>query len=188
MAKKLKWGTIENLDNLIDDYFDQTKINGLAPNIAGLCLHLDIGKDTWIYYNQERWRTHRRSEEEVRIINDKEDTEDRAGNAAFQEWEEVSPKLWIVEEFSQNNRSENDAIKARVSESIKKAALKIEAYTMNTVLTSKTPVGAIFYAKSALGYREADAVAQQQQQSLPTKIIIEVLPAIAKAAQIASKD
>ena len=38
MAKRLKWGTVEYLQALIDEYFEQEEV----PTIAGLRVHLGI--------------------------------------------------------------------------------------------------------------------------------------------------
>ena len=49
MAKRLKWGTIEYLNTLIDEYFEKVKANGEMPNVTGLRLYIDMTDDCWKY-------------------------------------------------------------------------------------------------------------------------------------------
>lgn len=167
MAKRLKWGTIEYLQALIDEYFDKEE----TPNIAGLCLHLGISKDTWCYYVYEKWRTHRMDGEELEKR--KKEAEQAIADGILTDDADISE--CIPEEFNMEDRRENDRIKARVSEALKRAQLRIEVSINKQILTAKNPAGAIFYAKSALGYRETPAEAPDQAK-LPQPITIMVLP------------
>jgi len=180
MAKRLKWGTIEYLNTLIDEYFEDKNI---IPNIAGLCLKLQIGKDCWQYYLNERWRTHRKSEEEIEEMNSKENDDDRAGNAAYEELMEIDGKPLLLSEFSQEDRRENDALKAQVSASVKRAALKLDDFVTNSMFNAKNPAGAIFYAKAALGYRETTPE-NDQPKLAPGAINIIIMPPPEKPQQI----
>ncbi|HOA55955.1 MAG TPA: hypothetical protein PKG75_10000, partial [Clostridiales bacterium] len=72
--------------------------------------------------------------------------------------------------------AEDDRIKAQVSLALKKARDRIEVSINKQILTAKNPAGAIFYAKSALGYRETPAPEQTEQNRLPAAINIVVLP------------
>lgn len=169
MAKRLKWGTIEYLQALIDEYFEKEE----TPNIAGLCLHLGISKDTWCYYVYEKWRTHRMEGEELEKR--KKEAEQAIADGILTDDAEISAGKCIPEEFNMEDRRENDRIKARVSEALKRAQLRIEVSINKQILTAKNPAGAIFYAKSALGYRETPAEAPDQAK-LPQPITIMVLP------------
>jgi len=168
MAKRLKWGTIEYLQALIDEYFEKEE----TPNIAGLCLHLGISKDTWCYYVYDKWRTHRMEGEELERR--KMEAEQAIADGILADDADISAGKCIPEEFSQDRR-ENDRLKARVSEVLKKTQLRIDDFVTKQIFAAKNPAGAIFYAKSALGYRETPAEAPEQGK-LPQPINIVVLP------------
>jgi hypothetical protein len=170
MAKKLKWGTIDYLNQLIDEYFEIAKV----PNIAGLELHLKISEETWKYYTSERWRTHRKSDAEIEVI--EKDTENKYADGIFEDWIEIDEKCWISEKQDCQN-IENGSIKELVSATLKNAKKRIENYMVETMVTAKNPAGAIFYSKAALGYRETTPAEGSAQAQLPTKITINVLPA-----------
>ena len=169
MAKRLKWGTVEYLEQLIDEYFEKEE----TPNIAGLCLHLDISKDTWCYYVYDKWRTHRMDGEELEMR--KKEAEQAVADGILADDADISAGKYIPEEFSQEDRRQNDRLKARVSEVLKKAQLRIDDFVSKQLYRMKNPAGAIFYAKSALGYRETPPEAPEQGK-LPQPITIMVLP------------
>jgi hypothetical protein len=173
MAKRLKWGTIEYLNTLIDEYFEQEKI----PTIAGLRVHLGISDNCWRYYVNDVWRIHRKSPEEIEEIKDKQAEID--GNEVFEELMEISAKS-IVSDYDD---AEDDHVKAQVSLALKKAKDRIEVCISKQVLTAKNPAGSIFYAKAALGYRET-APEQTEQNRLPATINIMVLPQPEKPKQL----
>lgn len=165
MAKRLKWGTIEYLQQLIDEYFEKEEV----PTIAGLRVHLGISDNCWRYYVNDVWRTHRKTPEEAEKIREKQVEMD--GNEVFEESMEISGKS-IASDY---DNIEDDRIKAQVSLAFKKAKDRIEVSINRQILTAKNPAGAIFYAKSALGYRETPAEAPEQAK-LPQPITIMVLP------------
>ena len=165
MAKRLKWGTIEYLQALIDEYFEQEEV----PTIAGLRVHLGISDNCWRYYANDVWRTHRKKPEEAEKIREKQIEMD--GNEVFEEPAATSAKS-IASDYDD---AEDDRIKAQVSLVLKKAKDRIEVSINKQILTAKNPAGAIFYAKAALGYRETPAEAPEQAK-LPQSINIVVLP------------
>lgn len=165
MAKRLKWGTIEYLQALIDEYFEQEEV----PTIAGLRVHLGISDNCWRYYVNDAWKTHRKSPEEAEKIKEKQIEID--GNEVFEELMEISAKS-IVNDYDD---AEDERIKAQVSLVLKRAKDRIEVCINKQILTAKNPAGAIFYAKSALGYRETPPEAPEQGK-LPQPITIMVLP------------
>lgn len=165
MAKRLKWGTIEYLQALIDEYFEQEEV----PTIAGLRVHLGISDNCWRYYVNDTWRTHRKSPEEAEKIREKQAEID--GNEVFEELMEISAKSIV----NDGDNIEDERIKAQVSLALKKAKDRIEVFINKQVLSAKNPAGAIFYAKAALGYRET-APEQTEQNKLPQPINIVVLP------------
>lgn len=169
MAKRLKWGTVEYLEQLVDEYFDMEEI----PNIAGLCLHLGISKDTWCYYVYEKWRTHRMEGEELE--EKQKEAEQAVADGILADDVDISAGKYFLEEFSMEDRRENERLKARVSEALKKAQLRIDDFVTKQLYRLKNPAGAIFYAKSALGYRET-APEQTEHKQLPASINIVVLP------------
>lgn len=160
MAKRLKWGTIEHLQELIDQYF----ATAAAPNIAGLCIALNIHRDTWYYYTTEQWRYDRKEiEMEVKL----QQVKDTAAAGLY----EVEPV-----QVEDEGNIEDDSIKQRVTDILKKAHDKLDDVVSTQIFQAKNPAGPIFYAKAALGYRETEPD-QQQQQTAQTKIEIVVLPA-----------
>lgn len=165
MAKRLKWGTIEYLQALIDEYFEQEEV----PTIAGLRVHLGISDNCWRYYVNDVWRIHRKSPEEAEKIKEKQIEID--GNEVFEEPMEISAKS-IVNDYDD---AEDERIKAQVSLVLKRAKDRIEVCINKQILTAKNPAGPIFYAKAALGYRETPAEAPEQGK-LPQPITIMVLP------------
>ena len=165
MAKRLKWGTIEYLQALIDEYFEQEEV----PTIAGLRVHLGISDNCWRYYANDVWRTHRKSPEEAEKIREKQIEMD--GNEVFEEPTGTSDKS-IASDYDD---AEDDRIKAQVSLALKRAKDRIEVCINKQILTAKNPAGPIFYAKAALGYRETPAEAPEQAK-LPQSINIVVLP------------
>ena len=165
MAKRLKWGTIEYLNTLIDEYFENTKV----PTLAGLCLHLNISRECWNYYISEKWRVHRKSEEEVEEVMKNKDA--FLINEAFEDLVEISDKR----DSGTYDSIEDDHIKALVSDTLKKAHQRYAAFIEQSVLTAKNPAGPIFLAKATLGYRET-APEQTEQNKLPTTINIVVMP------------
>ena len=165
MAKRLKWGTVEYLEQLIDEYFEKEEV----PTIAGLRVHLGISDNCWRYYVNDTWRTHRKSPEEAEKIREKQVEID--GNEVFEEPMEISGKS-IVSDY---DNIEDERIKAQVSLILKRAKDRIEVCINKQILTAKNPAGAIFYAKSALGYRETPEEATEQGK-LPQPMNIVVLP------------
>lgn len=168
MVKRLKWGTIENLDYLIEKYFIDTKI----PCVVGLRLCLGISDNCWRYYVQENWRTHRRTDEEIEIAN--KEKEDVDIGEVYEEWQGLTVKPFLVEEFSATSRDENDVLKARLSLSFKKAKDRLEVYCIEQILSAKNPAGSIYYSKAALGYRENDPVSSNNDNGPTFNVVIQL--------------
>jgi hypothetical protein len=189
MALRLKWGTPEDLAIKIDDYFETDQI----PTVTGLCIFLDISIECFSYYANKRYKYKRKSaEEKETILKEMEEQQEILTEMeALEDFVTITDKMEVIDNFDARKRfdeKEEDTIKRQASEHFKKARLRIEDWTVKNALTSKSPVGSIFLLKSQYGYREADAVAQQQSQLMPTKIVIEVLQAAVPNAQIQSKD
>ena len=174
MAKKLKWGTIEYLNVLIDQYFDTEPI----PNMAGLCRQLNISRECWHYYTTGKWKVHRKSDEEVEEVMKGKEAE--MINEAFEDLLTISDKS----DSGLYDSIEDDHIKALVSDSLKKAHLRIDEFVSKQIFTAKNPAGSIFYAKAALGYRETAPESDGDQRKLPTTINIMVMPQPDKPKQL----
>ena len=177
MAKKLKWGTIEYLNVLIDEYFETEPM----PSITGLRLHLGISDNCWRYYVSDSWKTHRKSESEIEEIASKQvDIDD---NEIYEELVEITANCYISEDKSSSMNIEEDVIKSLVSLTLKKARDHIDTFIYKTMLSAKNPAGAIFYAKAALGYRETTPE-ESNQTKAPSQITINILPQPSAPMQI----
>jgi hypothetical protein len=183
MAKKLKWGTIEYLNVLIDEYFAPSH-DPIAPNIptlSGLCLKLDISRECWNYYISEKLKVHRKSDAEIEAALNNKDTE--LDNEAFEELLEINSKCYIGEDDGSCMNIENDIIKSLVSDALKKAQLRYTSFIEHSIMTKQNPAGPIFLAKATLGYRENDPV-EQTQIKAPSQITINILPQPTAPVQI----
>jgi hypothetical protein len=63
------------------------------------------------------------------------------------------------------------------------AKQRIDSFVSEAIFSSKNPAGAIYYSKAALGYREADSEAGNEQK-LPSTINIVVMPPLEKPRQL----
>jgi hypothetical protein len=173
MAKRLKWGTIEYLQTLIDNYFETEKY----PSITGLRIHIDMSNDCWKYYINDRWRTYRKSPEQAEEIEGMQ--LDKVDNEAFEELMEISTS----EIISNNDDIGNDDVKALLSSTLKKAKDRIDTAIFKLGAEAKNPAYFIFYQKAALGYRETAPETDNQPQT-PTRINIIVMPAPQQPQQL----
>lgn len=171
MPKRLKWGTIQTLQKLVEEYFETHQV----PTIAGLCLHLGIRSDVWKHYVSERWRQKKGSEEYEKFRTERDEEE------IFQDMNEISPNTYVIGEGTQS--IEGDYVKSEVSRIFQMAKQRIDAFCSEAIFSSKNPAGAIYYSKAALGYRENDPDAGNTQPILPS-INIVVLPPPEKPKQL----
>jgi len=174
MAKRLKWGTLEELDRLIKEYFaDENEV----ACVAGICLKLDINRDTWNYYTTNKWATKRATEEETEAI--EKDFEEQKHEDIFEDVLYSKDNMEVIGNncvFTQS-RAENYTIKRLVSDIFKKAQLQIEYFYNKQLVYRDKPVGAIFYLKAQAGYRETDSNDNNNNGSMPSKITIQIMPA-----------
>jgi hypothetical protein len=177
MAKKLKWGTIEYLDFLIDEYFEKVKANHEMPNITGLRLHIDMTDDCWKYYINDRWKVKRKTPEEIEEIEEKE--AQKVEEQVFEELMEITDSGTI----SDGDDIGDYHIKERLSSTLKKAKDRIDDAIIQNAASAKNPAYFIFYQKSAMGYRETAPEAEGQKQ-LPSQINILVMPQPEKPREI----
>ena len=172
MPRRLKWGTIQYLEQLVDGYFDTHSI----PTIAGLCLHLGITDATWKHYLSQRYRRLKCSAEEFEEYQTKKDED-----GIFQDLIEISANTYVVDSDCQS--IDDDYVKSEVFRVFQMAKQRIEAHVSEAIFSAKNPAGAIYYSKAALGYREADSEAGNVQK-LPSTINIVIMPAPEKPKQL----
>jgi hypothetical protein len=154
--KMLRWGTVEKLNALIDDYFADCSNNKLLPTPAGLCLHLGIVKETWNYYINERWRRKRKSEEEIERQEELQEEQTEEGI-----YDEVGYIPELANTVKEEEEKEDDIwdvrIKLQVSAALKKARLRLEEWYSQLIISSKYPVGILFLMKNILLYSDNPA-------------------------------
>lgn len=174
MKTRLKWGDTNALSIKIDEYFQENPI----PTIAGLCLYLGVSSEYWKYYTTDRWMYKNKSDEEIEYI--KQANENKIVNEGFIKIEILGPDKAVLEPQTKPVvESESDSLKQQISDILKKAAQRIEDFTMQQVFVAKNPAGAIFYAKSAFGYRDTPTE-QFSASVIPSKITIQIMPAPSK--------
>lgn len=169
MAKRLKWGTIEYLQELIDEYFEKVKANGGMPNITGLRLHIGMSEDCWKYYCNDGYKTKRKTPEEIEAIEEKE--AQKVEEQIFEDLMEITDSGTV----SDGDDIGDYHIKERLSTTLKKAKDRIDDAIIQQAVSAKNPAYFIFYQKSAMGYRET-APEQTEQNKLPASINIVVMP------------
>lgn len=176
MARRMKWGSVEDLQYKIDEYFENDKV----PTVIGLCVHLDISRECFSYYCNKRYKyKHKSAEEKAEILRKmEEEEEDITANEAKVDYITITDTMEVIDNIDSIKRyddREEDSINRQLSDVFKKARARIEDWTVKQALTAKNPAGAIFVSKACFDYRET-APEQANTQQLPTKIVIEVLP------------
>lgn len=53
-GRKTKWSSVEELENQIDQYFDECKIEKEVPTISGLAYHLGTNRQTLLNYENNK--------------------------------------------------------------------------------------------------------------------------------------
>ena len=151
MAKRgdLKWGSPEKLQTTIDSYFAECKETGEAPNIAGLCIALDIHRDTYNYYAGGRYE----SRLAITAREQKQDLIEAHGEDAVQD-QTTEDDIYKDRLPAYYTDDHIDSIKARVSDILKKAKTRMESYWWSFGTTSKNFPMAIFALKAVHGYTD----------------------------------
>lgn len=178
MAKRLKWGTIEYLQALIDEYFEQAQEKGEMPSITGLRIYIDISEDAWKYYSNDLWKTKRKTPEEIEEIEQKE--AQRLENSIFEDNIEISDSGKV----SEGDDIGETRIKERLSTVLKKARDRIDYAVTQWAVKAKNPAYFIFYQKAALGYRETAPEQVAEQGKLTGMVNIVVMPPPEKPTQL----
>lgn len=177
MARRMKWGSLEDLIIKIDEYFS----NEPMPNFPGFCLHMGITQECFSYYCNERYKyKHKTEEEKAEILKEiEEHSEERAELEALEDYVSISDVMEVIDNYdslSKYDKSVEDTIKRQLSEQFKKVRLRIEEFNVKTGYTAKNPAYAIFMSKAVFGYRET-APEQAAGSQLPSKITIQIMPA-----------
>jgi len=169
---QLKWGNIENLKKAIDEYFQKCEESGQAPNVADLCVHLDIHRDTFHYYSSGRYE-HRLA---LEARKKKQELIEAHG-------EEKLKEITTENDIYQGNvpayygTDEIDRIKAQVSDCLKKAKARLEGWVWRKGFEQKNPAMAIFALKAVHGYTDQPQEVNLTQQNFQIQIKIEQNPA-----------
>lgn len=139
---QLKWGSVEALQQKIDEYFDGLEQRGDVPSQVGLALWLDIQYETITYYTSDRFK--------ARLSAQAKQQAD-ADNSTL-EPDEIEDNLCLkditMETISIGDDVDN--IKMQVSNTFKKAAKRVEGWWIRTGASSKNPFP-MYYLKAYCG-------------------------------------
>jgi hypothetical protein len=172
---QLKWGSVENLQEMIENYFlncETTSDAGIPndiPSVAGLCLRLGITRETYSYYANGRYeetlakRTMEAREQQLTEAGSEEQLQ------ISREEDSICTNLVPVEV----GNDQIDSIKARVSDILKTAKVRLEAWTWKQGYILKNPAMAIFALKAVHGYTDqpAESTLNATQLNLNIKIV-----------------
>lgn len=174
MAKRgdLKWGTPENLEMLIDTYFtmcsmrDDKGVPVKVPNIAGLCLELDITKETFYYYSEGRY------EQRLAIKAREEKQELIKALGGEEELQAIKEENGIFCQalLPYQRTDEIDSIKARVSDLLKRAKLQIENWNWDQGYRMSNPAMSIFALKAVHRYTDQPQEVNLHQNNINLNI------------------
>lgn len=165
---QLKWGNVEQLRTKIDEYFGECEKNGSAPNIADLCVTLDISKETYNYYSGGRY--------EARLaIKAREMKQELIESAGEEELQTMAEENGILGNglLPYQCTDEIDTIKAQVSEVLKKTKVRMEGYWWRFGSTQKNFPFAIFALKAVHGYTDQPQETHLHQNNLQLNIKID---------------
>lgn len=172
---QLKWGSVENLQRLIDSYFtmcamkDDKGVPIKVPNIAGLCLELGISKETFYYYSEGRYE-HRLAlkarEEKKELI------EALGGEEELQAVKEENGIL-IQSLLPYQGADKIDSIKAQVSDLLKRAKLQIESWNWDQGYRMGNPAMSIFALKAVHRYTDQPQEVNLHQNNIQLNIRID---------------
>lgn len=162
---QLKWGNIDKLKEAIDSYFEACEEEKEAPSIAGLCVALDIGRETFFYYANGRYE-HRLA---LAAREKKQELIEAEGEETLKElttendiYEGNLPAYYVGDEI--------DSIKAQVSDCLKSAKTRMEKWVWTQGFTAKNPAMAIFALKAAHGYSDQPQELNLHQNNIQLNI------------------
>jgi hypothetical protein len=174
MAKRgdLKWGTVENLQMLIDQYFEQCKASGKVPTMQGMSIALDCAPSTIKYYangEYEERLSKKALEAKEQLLLDAGSEQDYQSN--------IDENGIYCGDALTEYRDEIDTTKAQVSTVLKKAKVQAEEWLHQEGFKAKNPAYFMFYGKVA--YKYNDQPGQEislHQNNLQLNIKIEQSP------------
>lgn len=142
----LKYTDVDKLQAKIDEYFKTRQEDNKPLTYASLGLVLGVDRTTlWRYYNK------------FNAVTDGNDNDDSLITAMF------------GNSVVDNDKGDKDSYKRDICNAVKKACWRVQSYIEDTIMTSKTPAGAIFLAKN-YGYSD------NQQLNVNTTVTHEVNP------------
>lgn len=166
MAKfgSIKWGTVENLKDLVDSYFNACEEQGEAPNIAGLCVALNISTETFRYYANGRY------EERLSIAarEKKQELIEAEGAETLQEQtteDGIYNKLPVY-----YTSDEIDINKLNVSVCLRSAKTRMENWWWKNGAEAKNPAMSIFALKAVHGYTDQPQEVNTAQTNIQLNI------------------
>ena len=168
---QLKWGDTKKLQATIDKYFGDCKDGGDAPNVAGLCITLDIHRDTYNYYAGGRYE----SRLAIAARDKKQDLIEAHGEDAVQD-QTTEDDIYIDNLPAYYVGDNVDTIKAQVSDILKKAKTRMESYWWDFGTKSKNFPMAIFALKAVHGYTDQPEEIRLTQNNLQLNIKIDSAP------------
>jgi hypothetical protein len=165
---QLKWGSAENLQQKIDDYFVVCKVDGDIPTMAGICLALDIVPSTYRYYST--------GEYEERLSKKAAEAKDQLLIDAGDEHNlilDTDENGILCKDAIVQDGDEIDTIKARVSLILKTARVRMDNTISQAAFRAKNPAYHIFYQKNAFGYTDqpSESTLNATQLNLNIKIV-----------------
>ena len=162
---QLKWGSVEQLKQLIEMYFIESKEKGQVPCIPGICLALEISRETWNYYSSGRY------EERLckKTLEAREQAMIEAGSE--EDYQEDRMENYVFDNaFAIEGGDEIDVMKAEVSAALKNARVRLEYSVMQEGFGAKNPAFHIFYMKNAFGYRDQPEEVHATQNNIQLNI------------------
>lgn len=164
---QFKFGTTEALREKVANYFIQCEDDGDVPSLPGICLFLDIHRDTFWYYASGQYQE--RLSQKAKAA--RQESEQNSSDEDISE-NKADVDLHLLDGYI--GMDEVDAIKADVSDIFKKARERMERWWLKTGLGLKNPAFAIFYMKNAFGYSDnPNAADTDKPQVLEVRLSIQ---------------
>lgn len=161
----IKWGSVEHLKELIKDYFKDCDDKRETPNIAGLCVALDISTETFRYYANGRY-------EERLSISAREKKQELLEEHGEEELQTMIEENGILDQYAlpYQRTNELDSKKADVSACLKKAKTKMEKWWWINGAQAKNPAMSIFALKAVHGYTDQPQEVNNAQANIQLNI------------------
>jgi hypothetical protein len=162
---QLKWGSVENLQSMIDRYFAECEQSNDVPTMQGLAVALKVSPSTVKYYANGHY-------------------EARLSKKALEAKEQLLLEAGSEEDYIKDNEENGiyckdtltesydavDSIKAQVSTTLKMAKAQMEAWLHRAGFQAKNPAYHIFYGKSAYGYTDQPQDVNLHQNNIQLNI------------------